>query len=94
MPKVINLETQGGQPISAGNFTLTPFAQSLRIRIPGLRGGLVWNRPISILVTGADGQEQVIPVPDVTRQVQWGLLGGGLAGSLLLWLIFQRNRKT
>lgn len=94
MSKFVDIETRSGEPIQAGGRTLTPFSQVLQIRIPGLSGGLIWNRPVSVLAVSDDGQEQVIPVPDLTRQVQWGLLGSSLAGSLLLWFIFRRIRRS
>jgi hypothetical protein len=88
---LLNVETHAGQPIQAGGTTITPFSTSLRIGIPGLNGGLIWNRPTSILIESADGQEQVQPVPDITRQVEWLLLGATLLMALLIWIFNRKN---
>ncbi len=87
----LQVETKTGEPILAGEFTLIPFARSLRIHPPGLPGGLIWNRPLAVAVQAGDGLERRLPVRDVTRQAQLALLGAGLAGSLLIWLAFRRK---
>jgi hypothetical protein len=87
----ITLETNAGEPVKVGDKTLTPLAQALRIKLPGFQGGLVWNRPASVVVQSADGQEQVLPVRDITRQAVWLILGAGLLGGVLAWL-FSRRR--
>lgn len=85
-------ETRTGDPILAGDTTLLPFGKVLRIQLPGLPGGLIWNRPISVLATTPDGQEQVIRIVDVTRLAQLAVFGAALLGSLLIWLL-ARNRE-
>jgi hypothetical protein len=57
----------------AHNMRLLPFAQSVSFRLPVFNLGLVWNRPVSVLVTDADGREQVLVVHDPTRQIVWTL---------------------
>lgn len=86
----IHIETRAGEPVQTGETRLIPLARSMRLQIPGLSGGLVWNRPVSVVASTASGQ-QVLPVPDVTRRSQLVLLGAGLLGSLLLWLTFGRR---
>jgi hypothetical protein len=89
MPDFIRVETYLGQPVSAYGVRLLPFARSTSLRLPFFDLGLVWNRPVSILAISADGQEQVLPVRDPTRQIIWALYGGiaALAG-LILWTTF------
>ncbi len=43
--------------------------------------GLIWNRPKAVIVRTPDGQENILPVRDVTRLVIWSMLAGGVAGS-------------
>lgn len=93
MAKFFEYEIKGGKPFKFGDNTITPFAKSLVIRIPGLPGGLVWNKPESVLVVNAQGGEEVIPVQDVTRRIEWSLIGASLITSLLVWVLF-RNRQT
>ncbi|MBN2148158.1 MAG: hypothetical protein JW726_12260 [Anaerolineales bacterium] len=89
--KWITLETRAGEPIKAGDKRLLPMAKVLRLKIPGLNGGLIWNRPASVVVQSADGQEQTLPVRDLTRQAQWLLLGAGILGALLIWILWPRR---
>ncbi len=83
-------ETMPGKTIQAGENKITPFSQAIRLTLPGVKGGLIWNRPVSVIVQGADGSEQVLPVVDITRTVQLTLLGAGLVIGLLTWLIQRR----
>jgi hypothetical protein len=92
MPVIFNTETQPGQPVTTGGLRLLPFAQSVSLRLPGDRFGLVWNRPVSLLVTDADGREQVLDVPDPTRKIVWTLYGlmAFLAIVVVLWKTLRR----
>jgi hypothetical protein len=59
------------------------------VRLP--KGGFVWNRPTAVLVE-QDGQARRIPIVDVTRILQVGLLGlAVLAGSVGLLGIRRRT---
>ncbi len=86
----LTIETLPGGTIQSGPNKITPFSQAVKLMLPGSRGGLVWNRPVSVLVQGTDGSENVLPVVDVTRIAQLALLGVGLAFGILFWLINRR----
>jgi len=58
-----------------GNASLTPLSQALVVRTPV--GGLVWNRPVAILVE-RDGQEQRFPIVNVLLRARLAALGLGL----------------
>jgi hypothetical protein len=90
---IIQYETKAGRPIMAGKTKITPLARVLRIQFPGFPGGLIWNRPGAIVLQAAEGEEQVLPVKDVTRQAQILLLGLGLIGALLIWLALKPKSK-
>jgi hypothetical protein len=92
MAKIITREFHSGTPIQAGTFTLVPFNQVMRMRFPGLKGGVVWNRPNTILARTTGGQEFVIPVKDVTRQVQIALFGGAFLASIFYLLTIRLSR--
>jgi len=94
MPGFIQTETKAGDAITMGETKIVPFSKSVRVQIPGLHGGLIWNRPASLLVTSSDGEEQIIPIVDVTRQALWALLGASTAVFLLMMLISLRRNKT
>jgi hypothetical protein len=84
-------ETKSGEALPAGERMIIPVTRVMQIRLPGMKGGLIWNRPVGLWVQEPDGSEQFIPVRDVTRQVQVMALGAGLLGSLLVWLVFRRK---
>ena len=90
---LIALETYAGEPIKSGDKKIIPFSQALTVRFPFFNGGLTWNRPVSVLEVSADGEEQVLPIQDVTRITQIILLSTGAVASLLIWLIFRTVRK-
>jgi hypothetical protein len=94
MGKFLSREFRSGEPIRASMYTLVPFNQVLRLQIPGLKGGLIWNRPSSILARTTNGEEFVIPVRDVTRQVQIALLGGAFLASLFYFLAMRLSQKA
>jgi hypothetical protein len=91
MPGGIRLETYSGQPVTVGEHRLVPFHQAVRfdLRLPLRWGrwqyGVVWNRPTAVWVQNAQGQEQVLPVKDVTRRWIWAIWGAVAA-----WLILRR----
>jgi len=101
MAPILSFETQAGESIHHGNVTLVPFARVWRIllpfQFPGFNSGfgLAWSKPVSVLAVMEDGQEQVIPVRDVTRQAQVGLLGACI-GMMMFMLVIAglRSKRT
>jgi len=85
------IETKAGATVQAGGNQITPLAQVVRLGLPGIDGGLIWNRPVAVRVKLQDSQEQVLPVIDVTRLAQITVLGLGLLGSLLIWLLWRKR---
>jgi len=79
---LITVERKAGQPIPWGNGHVTVWSRVVRVQFPKLSGGLIWNRPVAVsLSSGAEG-EQVLPIHDVTRQVQLCLFAVGLLGAV------------
>lgn len=92
MTEFLNVEIRAGQPVQVGKRTITPFAQSFQLTFPGWIGGLIWNRPVSVLVQDEDGQEEVIPISDVTRQTIWVFTGVSLLLMLVSWMLVKLTR--
>jgi hypothetical protein len=69
----LSMTTSAGEPINVGDVKVTPLARSLRLMLPHKAGGLIWNRPAAVLVQKPDGEEQILTVPDVTRQTLLGI---------------------
>jgi hypothetical protein len=78
-------------PISAGQMTLIPVSQSLIVQNRRMKGGLVWNRPVSVGLLVADEDVRYIPIYDYTRLAQVFILGAGVVGSLLIWLFYRKR---
>jgi hypothetical protein len=66
------------EPVTVGEVTVTPRARALVVRLPW--GGFVWSRPTTVLVERA-GELRRHRVVDVTRVLQLGVLGLGLASA-------------
>ena len=79
-----------GNKVSVGDVTVTPQSQALTVRWP--RGGLVWNRPVAVLVE-RDEETERIPIVDVTRMAQLGLLGLSLVFSMIIMALSVRRRR-
>lgn len=72
------------EPVRVDDITVTPVSRALVVRLP--RGGFIWHRPTAVLVEqGARARR--IPIVDVTRILQVGLLGLAVltASASLLW---------
>lgn len=89
---LINFETKPGKAIQVEDTTIIPFANSMQVRIPFMQGGLVWNRPVAVAVQTAQGQEYILPVQDVTRQILFAILGASLISGILLQLFSRKYR--
>jgi LPXTG-motif cell wall-anchored protein len=90
---LINVETKAGKPIQIGEATITPFANAMQVKLPFIQGGLVWNRPVAVAVQTAQGQEYILPIQDVTRQILFALMGASLIGGVLLLFFSRKSRK-
>jgi hypothetical protein len=89
----IQWQTFTGDPIAAGDSILRPQSQALIVHA-GKNRGLVWNRPVAVLVERG-GETKRIPILDVTRVAQLGMLGlGSVATMLMITLVAVFRRKT
>ncbi|HLZ60114.1 MAG TPA: hypothetical protein VKR06_24455 [Ktedonosporobacter sp.] len=80
-----------GQSIVVNDFTLTPQSWALIVRFP--RGAFVWHRPSAVLVE-RNGQMQHLPIVDLTRAIQLGLLGlGGIIITIVAFVRFARRKE-
>ena len=70
MSQLIQIETRWGKPIESNGRKIIVQSRALQINLPILNGGIVWNRPVSVLVLAEQGSDQLVPVRDVTRIVQ------------------------
>ena len=89
---IVQWQTVSGDPVTVGDVTVTPQSQALTVRLPF--GGFVWNRPVAVVVEqgGAHTVER-LPVVDVTRLIQLGLLGFSLIFSTVMLAQFARRKE-
>ncbi len=80
---MIQWELISGEPVKTGDVSVTPQARVLAMRWGPM--GFVWSRPVAVLVE-RDGQVERRRIPDVTRLVQLGLFGLGLAFAAIAFL--------
>jgi hypothetical protein len=87
----VTFETRAGEPRSIGDSTIVPMARVLRVQIPGMPVGLIWNCPAAVMVHTAAGEERVLPVVDPTRQTLL-LLMGAMIGMVLFAGLLRRRK--
>ena len=87
---LLRIKTLTGQPLNVKDRQVRLRSQVVQLRFPFIHGGLIWNRPVAVLVRTADGQDQILPVPDVTRTVVLMMLLP-VAGIFLLRFFRRKN---
>lgn len=87
----VQAETHAGDPIEVGDSKIIPLAKVVKLQIPGWLGGVIWNRPVAVVVQTGDDEEQVVPVIDITRVAQLAIFGSGLFVVLMAWLMTRRR---
>ncbi len=92
MTRWIELETYRGDPIQSGTTTITPYTRILRLIIPKMGFGMVWNRPSAVMIEGPGQSKQEILIPDPTRFIQLALIGAMLS-FLLVFISVNRYRR-
>jgi hypothetical protein len=91
-PHWLEIETQGGPPITAGEATITPYAWVVRLRAPFGPLGFVWVWPAYVAVPRPGQPEQRLAVPNVTPVVTLGLLALTVIVGLRAWRLGRRTR--
>ncbi len=86
----LRMETRAGPPLQVDDARVYLRAQTVQLRFPFVHGGQIWNRPAAVVVRRDGAQEQVLPVPDVTRTALIGLL----VLNLVTTFVFLRFRHT
>lgn len=87
---LFRIETLTGHPVKVKDTQLRARSQVVQIRFPFISGGLIWNRPVAVLVHTAEGQDQTLPIPDGTRTATLALFVLSLV-STFLFISFRRK---
>ena len=88
---LIQLENRVGKPIKVGPYKIVPIEGSLQLQPPGMRGFFFWRKPSSVVVQYPDGSDEILEIPDITRQAQISLVSFALIFSLVVWLIGRKR---
>jgi hypothetical protein len=88
--QIFQRQTCSGDPVKAGDIIVTPQSEAISLRWP--YGGLVWNRPVAVLVEKG-AQTERIPIVDVTRVVQVELLGLSVILSIITLMMTIRHKR-
>jgi hypothetical protein len=92
--KIFIQQTNAGEPIEVNDLTLYPVARSYRINFPKVHGGILWNRPLAVMVEDSVGNRQVLPVVDLTRLLQIAIFGAGFIISMLTWFVLRMTKNN
>lgn len=87
----IRIQILTGQPIRLGDAQLRVRSQVIQLRLPVVNGVLIWNRPLAVVVRTSADQEQILPVPDLTRSAIL-ILAALSFTSMFLWIFFKRRK--
>jgi len=100
---VVSWETVTDEPVTLGETTIRPQHMEVTVRLPLSRmesyeGAMVqptwlWHRPVAVLVEQG-GKTKRLPIVDVTRLVQIGILVLGLTIRLALSVAVAKRRIT
>ncbi len=82
--KYIQYQSFSGNPVISGDTVITPISSALVIKLPFF--GFVWNRPTALKIESGDSTRKV-PIIDVTRMAQLGLLAAGFLITSVVWFI-------
>lgn len=85
---ILSWETREGPAVTAHGRTVTLVAQALHLHTPF--GGLVWNRPVAVLVNEG-GAVTRQPIVDVTRLALWAMAGGAALAMVMTGLLRRRS---
>ena len=88
---ILRIVTRNSSPIAIRDAQLYVRSQLVQLRFPVVNGGLIWNRPVAIVVRTFNGQETIVPIFDVTRTVMLTLAGLSLTAMFVLMFL---RRKT
>jgi hypothetical protein len=83
---LLRVETLTGQSIRVKNTEIRVRSQVIQFRFPLATGDMIWNRPVAVVVRALDGQEQILPILDLTRIAVLTLVGLCFASMFLLIL--------
>ena len=87
----MHIENRLGTPIQTEKYQIIPIERRWQVQSPGMRFFAFWRKPASVLVLHPDGGEEILPIPDPTRQAQFVIWGLALLIPLIVWAVTRRR---
>ena len=81
---IIHIETLTSPPIAIQGTQYQLRSQLVQLRLPAVNGGLIWNRPLAVVLRTSDDQEKIVRIADVTRTAVFALAGLCFTGMFVL----------
>jgi hypothetical protein len=91
---ILRIATLTSPPITIQDTQVHVRSQLVQLRFPTIRGGVIWNRPVAVVVRALDGEEEIISVPDVTRTALLALAGLCLTAMLVQMFFRRKNARS
>jgi hypothetical protein len=91
---ILRIETRTSPPIMIPDGQLYVRSRLVQLRFPPANGGLIWNRPVAIVVRPLNGQEKVFPVFDMTRIAVFTLAGICFTSILAFTFLKRKEAKS
>lgn len=89
---ILRIETFSGPPITIQDTQIHVRSQFVQLRFPSINGGVIWNRPVAVVVRASDDEEKIVSIPDVTRTAMLAL--AGLCFTAMLVRVFFKRKKA
>ena len=89
---LLRIETLTSPPITIPDAQVYIRSRLVQLRFPAVSGGLIWNRPVAIVVRRLNGQTKIVPILDLTRIVWLALAGICFTG--VVTLLFPRRKRA
>ena len=88
----LRIETLTSPPITIQGAEFSLRSRLVQLSFPAINGGLIWNRPVGIVVRNPDEQEKIVPILDITRIAIFAWVG--LCFTCIFVLFFLRRKKS
>ena len=89
---LLRIETLTSPPITIQDTQLHVRSQLVQLRFTTVNGGVIWNRPVAVVVRTLDGEEKIVSISDMTRAAMLTLAGLCFTGMFVL--MFFRRKKA
>ena len=91
---ILHIETLTSPPITIQDTQFQVRSQLFQLRFPPIKGGVIWNRPVAVVVRTVDGQENILLIPDVTQTAIWTLAGICITGMFIRMFLRRKKSKS